>query len=152
MRQGLFALGVAAALAGCTERPVHRRRDAIGAPATNVSTESDRDRSSLGPHELADRTRNEALRAARQRLTLVGTIRRAGDDQVTLERPGGEPFVLDLQTLTTVRMNGRPVTPRALPEGAEVRASYAVDGPRRLAASIEVLRAWPDRPPGRRGR
>lgn len=78
---------------------------------------------------------------AGERFTEVGTVTSASQDELTLRRQSGEEVSLDLTDTTAITMDGRFVQADALPEGAEVRASYTMDGENRVAESVEVLRA-----------
>lgn len=78
---------------------------------------------------------------AGQRFTEVGTVSSSSENELTLRRQSGEEVNLDLRDTTAITMDGRFVQADALPEGAEVRASYTMDGENRVAESIEVLRA-----------
>lgn len=76
-----------------------------------------------------------------QRFTEVGTVTSSSENELTLRRESGEEVNLNLRDTTAITMDGRFVQADALPEGAEVRASYTMDGDNRVAESIEVLRA-----------
>src|SRR5690606_35438551 len=72
----------------------------------------------------------------------VGVVERVGDDAISLRRADDSVVKLDVSPRTEIVRSGVPVAIEAIPEGAQVRATYAGDE----ATRIEVLSAFkPDK-------
>ncbi len=135
----VLVFAVIAALGACFgyERPKPRSSVAIGAPRLEVGSpglDVER-RDLLGPAPIAANGES----AGREKLTEIAKVTRRSADHVTLTRPTGDRVVLKIVPLTQITVNGRRANASALPEGAEVRASYVFAEGRRLAERIEVL-------------
>lgn len=94
-----------------------------------------------------DTQNQDAENNAQERFTEVGTVTSASSDELTIRRQSGEEVNIDLKDSTAITMDGRFVQADALPEGAEVRASYTMDGDNRIADSVEVLQAGQEQSP-----
>lgn len=119
----LLSIALAAALAVACQPRAERRAGTEGQQQEGIGQE--------------ERTEGQAG----QRFTEIGTVASAEENSLTLRRPTGEEVKLDLRDTTSITMDGRFIQVEAVPEGAEVRASYTQDGNDRVAQSIEVLRA-----------
>ena len=123
----------------CYDRPQVRELDTIGAPAVYVGHNGlNEDQDVPAPAEPPS--------VEVERRTAVGRIVDRGEQSITLVPEGGRGVRLDVGRQTSVLFEGRQVGVDALPEGAEVRASWAEtkEGDR-IAEQLEVLRARPDR-------
>lgn len=94
-----------------------------------------------GQEQARQQQQQEQAGEMGQRFTEVGTVTSSSGNELTLRRQSGEEVNIDLRDTTAITMDGRFVQAEALPEGAEVRASYTMDGDNRVAESIEVLSA-----------
>ncbi|SET95468.1 hypothetical protein [Stigmatella erecta] len=69
---------------------------------------------------------------------IKGTIASRSDDGITLERPGLPAAELDVRDETAVWLNGKKVKADALPEGAQVRAKFQIDGDDIVAVELRA--------------
>jgi hypothetical protein len=128
-----MALGVSA---GCQRsmgyaRPKHRNIEAIGSPAVGVGTQGldHGPREPSAPHDSFP---------VRPQFTDVGRIVAPNAMMITLQRPTGDELRLNVKPLTSILVDGHPSNANSLPEGAEARASYVVDGDQTVAERVEV--------------
>ncbi|AKU92057.1 hypothetical protein AKJ08_2444 [Vulgatibacter incomptus] len=76
-------------------------------------------------------------------LEVEGSLVSSGNDQLVLEHGFGEPStVLFVTPDTTYMLDGRAVTFNELPAGGEVRATYDLEGDRRVVTRVDAM------PPG----
>jgi hypothetical protein len=112
-------------------RPADRNLNAIGSPAVGVGSdgfETGRTLAALPPTPPPVPEKAEE----------AGFLLASDDSSLTLQRPTGEELRLTLSPRTSILIDGHPAGSAALPEGAEVRASYLIDGNQRLAETVRV--------------
>jgi hypothetical protein len=83
-------------------------------------------------------TESEGTFKAAQAFTMRGTIKDKTMEGVTIERPGLPPADLDIRDRTVVWLDGKKVTADALPEGAQVRAKFQLEGQDIVAVELRV--------------
>jgi ElaB/YqjD/DUF883 family membrane-anchored ribosome-binding protein len=95
--------------------------------------------------EVARGIRTEGSTAAEQAVedpltgSVSGTVARASGGALQLHDTDGKQIVLTTDGDTRVTRGGQPTTLRALQPGAEVRASYVIQGENWMARQVEVV-------------
>ena len=96
-------------------------------------------------HEVARDIREEGSTAAEQAVedpltgSVSGTVARASGDALHLRDADGKQIVLTTDGDTRVMRGGHSTTLQALQPGAEVRASYVIQGEDWMARQVEVV-------------
>lgn len=127
MRRSMLWMLVAPVV-GCTgyERPVVRNLDAVGAPAVQQEAEG------------------QAVPKLAELADTHGRVEKRTFDALSILADDGESVMLNLGSRTRVILDGRVVNVWAVPEGAEVRASWDAAASPPVAEQIEVLDLRPD--------
>lgn len=127
MRRSMLWLLVAPVV-GCTgyERPVVRNLDAVGAPAVQREGETP---AAPALADLAD---------------THGRVEKRDFDALSIQADDGESVMLKVGSRTRITLDGRVVNVWAVPEGAEVRASWDDTASPPVAEQIDVLDLRPD--------
>ncbi|ADO68655.1 hypothetical protein [Stigmatella aurantiaca] len=72
---------------------------------------------------------------------LQGIISKRSDDEVTIARQGLPSAELDVRNETAVWLDGKQVKADSLPEGAQVRAKFQLDGDNAVAVELRATSA-----------
>jgi hypothetical protein len=110
-----------------------------GVDATEVGP-----RISKAARDLAGKDEDKSLKdgqnvlKTRGAFDITGTIASRSDDGITLERAGLPSAELDVRDETAVWLNGKKVKADALPEGAQVRAKFQIDGDDIVAVELRA--------------
>lgn len=83
-------------------------------------------------------TENEGTFKAAQAFTMKGTLKDKTAEGVTIERPGLPAADLDIRDKTAVWLDGKKVDKDALPEGAQVRAKFQLEGQDIVAVELRA--------------
>jgi hypothetical protein len=83
-------------------------------------------------------TESEGTFKAAQAFTLTGKIKDKTLEGVTIERPGLPAADLDIRDKTAVWLDGKKVNKDALPEGAQVRAKFQLEGQDIVAVELRA--------------
>jgi hypothetical protein len=83
-------------------------------------------------------TENEGTFKAAQAFSMKGTIKDKTMEGITLERPGLPAADLDIRDKTAVWLDGKKVKADALPEGAQVRAKFQLEGQDIVAVELRA--------------
>lgn len=153
------------AFAGDTAQPVQadKSRPSTGVEATDIlpqkpgssieKAERDADkgidatevgpRISKGAKDLTGKDSDKVVKAdktlkATGAFDIKGTIASRSDDGITLTRPGLPSAELDVRDETAVWLDGKKVKADALPEGAQVRAKFQIDGDDIVAVELRA--------------
>jgi hypothetical protein len=86
-------------------------------------------------------TENEGTFKTAQAFTMKGTIKDKTLEGVTIERPGLPAADLDIRDKTLVWLDGKKVKADALPEGAQVRAKFQLEGQDIVAVELRATSA-----------
>ncbi len=86
-------------------------------------------------------TENEGTFKTAQAFTMKGTIKDKTMEGVTIERPGLPAADLDIRDKTAVWLDGKKVKADALPEGAQVRAKFQLEGQDIVAVELRATSA-----------
>lgn len=90
-------------------------------------------------------TESEGTFKVDQAFTMRGTIKDKTLEGVTIERKGLPAADLDLRDKTVVWLDGKKVKADALPEGAQVRAKFQVEGQDIVAVELRATSAKRDK-------
>jgi hypothetical protein len=74
-----------------------------------------------------------------QAFSLKGTLKDKTSNGVTIERPGLPAADLNIRDQTALWLDGKKVNKDALPEGAQVRAKFQVDGSDLVAVELRAV-------------
>jgi hypothetical protein len=88
----------------------------------------------------ADYRNDQTKSVPYSRASVTGTLKSTLGDNITLRDSQGGDLKLDTDKSTMVRMNGAAVDIDDFKEGTQVRASYALDGDKKVARDVEVLK------------
>lgn len=83
-------------------------------------------------------TEKEGTFKTSQAFTMKGTIKDKTLEGVTIERPGLPAADLDIRDKTVVWLDGKKVKADALPEGAQVRAKFQLEGQDIVAVELRA--------------
>jgi hypothetical protein len=83
-------------------------------------------------------TESEGTFKTAQAFTMKGTIKDKTMEGVTIERPGLPAADLDIRDKTLVWLDGKKVKADALPEGAQVRAKFQLEGQDVVAVELRA--------------
>jgi hypothetical protein len=83
-------------------------------------------------------TESEGTFKTAQAFTMRGTIKDKTMEGVTIERPGLPAADLDIRDKTLVWLDGKKVKADALPEGAQVRAKFQLEGQDIVAVELRA--------------
>jgi hypothetical protein len=86
-------------------------------------------------------TESEGTFKAAQAFTLTGTLKDKTMEGVTIERHGLPAADLDIRDKTAVWLDGKKVNKDALPEGAQVRAKFQLEGQDIVAVELHATSA-----------
>jgi hypothetical protein len=86
-------------------------------------------------------TESEGTFKTAQAFTMRGTIKDKTMEGVTIERPGLPAADLDIRDRTLVWLDGKKVKADALPEGAQVRAKFQLEGQDIVAVELRATSA-----------
>lgn len=95
-------------------------------------------------------TESEGTFKAAQAFTMKGTLKDKTAEGVTIERPGLPAADLDIRDKTVLWLDGKKVDKDALPEGAQVRAKFQLEGQDIVAVELRAtsgLKATPTKKP-----
>jgi hypothetical protein len=88
---------------------------------------------------LGVQTESEGTFKTSQAFTMKGTIKDKTLEGVTIERPGLPAADLDIRDKTAVWLDGKKVKADALPEGAQVRAKFQLEGQDIVAVELRAI-------------
>jgi hypothetical protein len=94
---------------------------------------------------------SEGTFKAAQAFTMRGTIKDKTLEGVTIERPGLPAADLDIRDKTLVWLDGKKVKADALPEGAQVRAKFQLEGQDIVAVELRATSAKGTPKPSKKG-
>jgi hypothetical protein len=86
-------------------------------------------------------TESEGTFKTAQAFTMRGTIKDKTLEGITIERPGLPSADLDIRDQTAVWLDGKKVNKDALPEGAQVRAKFQLEGQDIVAVELRATSA-----------
>jgi len=86
-------------------------------------------------------TESEGTFKAAQAFTMKGTLKDKTAEGVTIERPGLPAADLDIRDKTVLWLDGKKVDKDALPEGAQVRAKFQLEGQDIVAVELRATSA-----------
>jgi hypothetical protein len=165
MKKLIAALAVCVgttAFAGDTAQTEQKSRPSTGLNATEIlpqkpgssieKAERDADKgvdaTEVGPRisraakELTGKDKDAAVDKnvlkTRGAFDIQGTIASRSDDGITLERAGLPSAELDVRDETAIWLDGKKVNAKALPEGAQVRAKFQIDGDDIIAVELRA--------------
>jgi hypothetical protein len=140
--RALALLAACGALLACRDRPVTAEdRHGPAGPGRPGAAAQDAEGAAERPGASGrgDRHARAAARHARAVKRVDGTLARAGDRQVVIQRRGAPELSLRVTPDAAVTMDGKPARLEDVPEGAEVRAAYRTgNGGRPTALSLEA--------------
>ncbi|MFL5347640.1 MAG: hypothetical protein ACJ8AT_22870 [Hyalangium sp.] len=84
-------------------------------------------------------TESEGTFKSAQAFTIKGTIKDKTTEGVTIERPGLPAADLDIRDKTALWLDGKKVKKDALPEGAQVRAKFQLEGQDIVAVELRAV-------------
>jgi hypothetical protein len=77
----------------------------------------------------------------RKGATVVGRLESKSAQQLTVRNDAGKEVSLQLGQKAQILQNGQRASADALEEGAQVRASYTIEGDHRIIHEVEVLQS-----------